>query len=195
MRLADTYPKIKSLSFLTLIVLLLSGCATVWEQPIHEVHLSPTNHQFEFPVALLLTQEYRNATYEEAVPLGENLVHHTEVLMKSLFSNLTFLDNDPGTNKQDTKYILKPRVAFIVQNYGVSAFSEATMKVAVEWNLLTNTGKPVWVETVEGVGVANTGNIFTGESNQKERVQEALQELFANTQKAMLSSNVLKNLK
>jgi hypothetical protein len=53
------------------------------------------------------------------------------------------------------------------------------------------------VETVQGIGLGKVGGGFAGKrkGHEDKRLKLALQDLFEKTQKAMLSSRLLRNLK
>ena len=182
---------------------LATGCTHTYKQPIHEVDLTSANNKIDMAVTLVITDDYRNAKWEEqtmtdtfVLPIGENLVHHTERLIQSVFvhSVVSDAENKSFRNEKDVKYLLTPRVAYIEQSFGVTAFSKATTSIAVEWALTRTTGEPVWVETINGVGVGQPGNVFTAGGQQKRRFQAALQDLFQKSQEAMLSSPLLRKL-
>jgi hypothetical protein len=191
------------LIFACFLVLFASGCTHTYKQPIHEVNLSKTKNKIDLPVRLVLTDEFRNAKWEKKsmgdtfiLPIGGNLVHHTTQLVQNVFTRplIPSSETDPRDNDIAGRYVLTPKVAFIEQSFGVTAFSEAKTSIGIEWNLIDTSGSPVWVETINGTGIGIAGNIFTGEKHQKKRLQSALQELFQNTQEAMLSSPLLRKL-
>ncbi len=130
------------------------------------------------------------------MPIGENLVYNTKLLMKNVFTNplIPESETDPPHNNIEVKYVLRPKVAYIKQSFGVTAFSKATTSIGIEWTLARVSGTPVWVETIKGVGVGKAGNVFTAEGHQKKRFQSALEDLFKKTQEAMLSSPLLRKL-
>lgn len=175
------------------------GGGIFYDQPIHEINLSPINQNLNIHIGLVMTDEYRNAKWEKnniILPVGENLSHHTELLMKRVFTHPAFSKATQNPSFDSTiKYIMKPKVAFIERSLGVTAFSEARTSVGVEWKITDLSGKAVWVETIKGLGVGTGGNLFTYKGNQREILQMALQDLFEKTQNAMLSSRVLRNLK
>ena len=98
-------------------------------------------------------------------------------------------------NNTEAKYTMKPKVVFIEQTFGVTAFSEAKTSVGVEWNLSDLSGNAVWVKTVKGIGLGKGGNVFTHKEHQKKRLKKALQDLFEKSQKAILTSRLLRSLK
>jgi hypothetical protein len=121
----------------------------------------------------------------------------SDVLSRIVGSVFRIFEPGPYYMKPDwpaDRYTLEPKVAFINQSFGVTAFSEARTSIGIEWKLLNNRGELVWVETIQGEGLGTPGNMFTGKERQKERFQLALQDLFQKSQKAMLNSQVLRKL-
>ena len=184
-------------------MLLAAGCTHIYKQPIQEVALTPVDDKLDLPVRLEITDDFRNAKWEEkamgstiTMPVGENLVHNTELLVRNVFRHPLIPSSDARapSNAPETRYVLRPKVVFVEQTFGVSAFSKATTSIEIEWNLARGTGTPVWVETIRGVGVGKAGNLFTGEEYQKQRLKMALEDLFRKSQEAMLSSPVLRKL-
>jgi len=190
-------------NLLLIVVLFVSGCTRIYNQPLHQIDLSPINEKFNLPVGLIITNEYRNAKWEkktwddtQILPMGENLVHHTEQLIKRVFTQSVILDESENFQQNtEVKYFMKPKVVSVEQSFGVAAFSKAKTSVCVEWNLSDISGKTVWVETVRGVGLGKSGNIYNYKGHTRKRFKMALQDLFERTQKAMLSSRLLRNLK
>lgn len=186
-----------SLSVLALSFLFMGACTHVYQQPIHNISLHSTGDKINIPVRLEITDDLRNAKWEKhymgdtfVMPLGENLVHHSTNLVRAVFSEVAA----PGAGGEP-RYVLTPKVVFVEQSFGVSAFSEAKLSIGMEWKLAKSTGEPVWVETVRGEGTGKAGNAFTGKEKMKERAEQALRNLFENSQRAMLTSNLLRNLK
>ncbi len=190
--------------FFIIIILSVSGCTHMYNQPLHQINLSPINEKVDLSIGLVITNEFRNAKWEKkssmgetwTLPVGENLVYHTERLIKRVFTHSVNL-GESENSKQNTKikYVLKPKVGFVKYSFGVTAFSDAKTSIGVEWNLSDISGKTAWVETVNGVGIGPAGNIITGDEYMRKRLKMALQDLFEKTQKAMLSSRLLRNLK
>jgi len=105
----------------------------MYEQPIHEVDLSSVKDKIDLPVQLILTDDFRNAKWEKKsmgdtfiLPVGENLVHHSKRLVRTVFTQPLIPDakDNPRGNNIESRYILQPKVAFIEQSFGVTAFSE-----------------------------------------------------------------------
>ncbi|MBU1055515.1 MAG: hypothetical protein KKC46_17080 [Proteobacteria bacterium] len=186
---------------LFLIIFFISGCTHLYNQPLHEINLMPVNDKINLSVGLVMTDEFRNVKWEKKeigdtfiLPIGENLAHQTEQLMKRVFANSVVLEGVNPTQNTEIKYIMTPKVIFVEQSLGATAFSNAILSIIVEWKLTDPKGKAVWQETVKGVGTGQTGNIVTGGANMEKRFKMALQDLFEKTQEAILSSDSLRNI-
>lgn len=182
---------------------LQTACTHLYQQPLHSVPLAEVTRKIDLPVELIVTDAFRDAKWEEhsmgdtfILPVGENLVHHAKRLTSNVFARPLLRDEDGATNPDwpSNRYLLEPKVAFIKQSFGVTAFSEARTSIGIEWKLLNTRGESVWVETIQGEGLGTPGNMFTGEERQKERFKLALQDLFQKSQTAMLGSQVLRKL-
>lgn len=185
-------------------VLLLTGCTTMYEQPIHEINLPYTEEKIDLSVKLVLTDDFRNAKWERIsimgdtriLPIGDNLVHSSINLVRNVFVHplIPGLETKPEYNTEEAKYLLEPKVVLVEQSFGVFSFSKATTSIGVEWMLTKLNGDTVWVETIKGVAVGKQGNISTAKGHQTKRFQIVLQELFESSQEAFLSSPLLRNL-
>jgi hypothetical protein len=180
---------------------LTSGCTHNYKQPIHEINFAPATEQLDLLVALEVTDSFRNAKWEKhsmgdtfIMPMGDNLVHQTNRLMRSVFRNPIIPDEATPAEKVDADFVLRPKLAFVEQSFGVTAFSQASTSIGIEWNLMRKSGESVWIESIKGVGIGQAGNIFTGSHHQEKRFQAALQDLFEKSQEAMLSSQLLRRL-
>ncbi len=101
---------------LTCITLLLAnGCTHMYKQPIHEVVLAPSIEKIDLPVQLVVTDDFRNAKWEKMsmgdtfiMPIGENLVHHTVLLMKNVFTHpfIPNSENEPPRNNVEVTHSL-----------------------------------------------------------------------------------------
>ena len=131
------------------------------------------------------------------IPIGDNLVHHTTMLMQNVFTHPVIPNSDNNTFNRDMEieYFIRPKVVFIEQSFGVSAFSKASTSIGILWVLEKTEETPIWAETIIGVGVGEAGNAFTGEEQQKDRFRLAIQDLFQKTQSEIISSPLLRKLK
>lgn len=186
-----------------IVILFATGCTFIYEQPLHDLTLSSPNDKVDLNIKLIMTDEFRNKKWTQKsrgdtfiLPIGDNLVHNSVKLIKNVFTDPVILEEGKKPqNNTDAEYIMKPKVVFIEQTFGVTAFSKAKTSIGVEWTLSNLSGNAVWVETVKGTGLGKAGNAFTQEEHQKKRLKKALQDLFEKSQKAMLTSRLLRSLK
>ncbi len=184
-------------------LLFVPGCTATLDQPIHEIELAPQTGRVDLAVQLVLTDDFRKAKWEKShagitavIPIGDNLVHHTTTLMQNVFTDPVILGHDNRAFREDieVQYFIRPKVVFVEQSFGVSAFSKASTSIGVLWIIEKTEGTPIWAETIIGVGVGETGNAFTGEEKQKDRIRLAIQDLYQKTQVEILSSPLLRKL-
>lgn len=183
-------------------LLFIVACTYVHKQPIHSISLAPEENKLNLRIKLVITDDFRNAKWKKKsmgetniMPMGENLVHHSIQLVKNVFTHPVVLDENVNSEADvGVEYILTPKLIFVKQTFGVTAFSRAKTSISIEWSLTDVSGKTTWVETINGEGIGKAGNIFTGKKHQKNRFKMALQDLFDKTQKAIVSSKLLRNL-
>jgi hypothetical protein len=184
---------------------LQSACTHLYQQPLHSVQLAEVASKIDIPVELIITEAFRNAKWERnymgdkfILPVGENLAHHAERVTKGVFARVLLRERVEGgaapPSAAANLYRLEPKLVFINQSFGVTAFSEARTSIGIEWKLLNSRGESVWVETIHGEGLGTPGNMFTHRERQKERFQLALVDLFHKSQAAMSGSQVLRGL-
>ena len=197
--------RFRPISFAILISLgffVASGCTHMFEQPIHKINVDPVAEKIDLNVALILTDNFRNAKYQREemgdkwiIPIGENLVHHSVELMNRVFAYSVTLDESINKSpNKNIKYVMTPELIFFDWAFGAFAGSESKISICVKWTLTDTSGKTLWVETIKGIGIGKSGNIFNGDERIKTKVQNALQDLFNNSQNAILSSKLLRKL-
>ena len=78
---------IYSIILLLFIPILTANCTFSYKQPIHKVNLPQTKDRLKLSINLVITEELQNAKWKDRygfdtykAPLGENIVHHTEML-------------------------------------------------------------------------------------------------------------------
>jgi hypothetical protein len=148
---------------------------------------------------LVLTDDFRNAKYVSSAfgdtfiaPIGENLIFHSINLVKNVFTE-PMIPNENVYPEASVDYILTPNIIDLISISG----SQAVTSLFVEWRLVKqSSGKALWVETIKGQASGNylsAGWSMAGDRYSK-RIKAALQDLFENTQNAMLSSSILKKI-
>jgi len=189
-----------------LAAILASGCTHVVTFPDHMVGQYPSSpEKLPMSVVLIVSEELRNAKWVRpaitpigdtfVVPVGEQLALNSEALARRVFRTVSVRQgSDSGTVPAQEDALLIPKVIFLEQSAGVTAFSDAVYTVAVEWSLKTASGSIIWVDTVKGEGRTKDGNVFTMWDNMKERARLALDDLFLKSFRAMTTARPIQEL-
>lgn len=180
-------------------VLIGTGCTHVYKAPLQTV--GPYNGApVGMAVTLRISEELKAAKWEDkmmgdtfVIPLGENLTHNAETMVRAAFSDVAVQTEPYGTMSPTMDASLEPKFVMVEQTMGVMAFSDSVLSVVIEWVMKDPNGNLIWVDSVKGNGTANTGNIFTANSNALKRVERMLNELFLNSYRAILSSQEIQN--
>ncbi len=184
------------------IIVLMIGCTFRIPQPIHRIDIPPVDNKINLQIGLVITEDYRNKEFiikggdTYILPVGENLVYHSKAIVNQVFTDPIILKgNEEKKYSEKIEYYLKPKVLMTERTTGVFSFSESKTTIGVEWKLYKKEPKPLWVETIVGTGVGQSGGVFELYHILTKNMKSALQDLFAKSQKAMVSSNLLRKLK
>ncbi len=193
--------KISKLSAILIILILLFGCTHMQVQPLHTIGDYQTPSKYDLKTELYLTEELRNAKYERSaagdtwiIPLGENLTHNSEVLVRSLFSDVSVTNGEVGQQHKEVDIIITPRLVSVDQSVGVWKWSDNTLTISLEWSINDVNGNSLWIDTVKGNGKNEGGNVFTHTTRTEERVKMALEDLFKRSYEAFSSSKIIKDI-
>ena len=148
-------------------------------------------------VELRLTDEFSNYTWEMKrmgdtfqMPLGQALCRNAEALCEALFDDVTVrrvtATEPSGLSAADGA--LTPAVSVVERAMGGWAFGKMTTVIGVEWTMTDRDGNLVWVQTIQGSGAANTGNMFTHHGNARKQAERAIEDLFTKTYEAIAAS-------
>ena len=124
--------------------------------------------------------------------LGPALCSNAEAMTKSLFTQMIASRriNDSTTSKANA--FLIPRIVSVERAMGATSFSDSKIIIDLEWMLKDADGNLIWVETIQGIGKAKTGNIFSHESEAKKQGKRAIKDLFEKSAEAILNSPEVK---
>lgn len=145
--------------------------------------------------ALVLTPEFcatESKKKSEKFPIGKAACTELEPTLKPVFSSLTRID-DPA-KAGDAQVVLEPKFADVAATQAAIAFSNRELDVQVEWTVRDQTGKVLWVETVEGSAKRHAGNAFTYGSNKKHIVNDSVEDMAEQSAAKMSSSPELRKL-
>ncbi len=138
--------------------------------------------------ALVLTPEFCatvNKKKSEKFPVGKTACAELEPTLKGIFTSLTRVDD--SSKAGDAQVVLEPKFADVAATQANIAFSNRELVVQVEWTIRDQSGKAIWIETVQGSATRHAGNAFTYSSNLKHIVEESVQDM-ADQSAARMSS-------
>jgi hypothetical protein len=177
-----------------------SACTTVLDHPVRVVDTYPPAQRIPINVALVLTEELRNAKLEDHVagdtliiPFGEHLARNSESMAQRLFSAVTVQKDLSGVTDQDVAAALIPRMVFVEQSLGIWVWSDAMITMGLEWTLKDRQGAIVWIDTVKGTGTTNMGNAFTGRARMRERAGLVVDDVFRKSFDAIAGAQAIKD--
>ena len=144
---------------------------------------------------LVLTPEFcatETKKKSEKFPIGKAACTELEPTLKPVFTSLTRVD-DPS-KAGDAQLVLEPKFADVAATQAAIAFSNRELDVQVEWTVRDQSGKVIWIETVEGSAKRHAGNAFTYGSNKKHIVNDSVEDMAEQSAAKMSSSPELRKL-
>jgi hypothetical protein len=144
---------------------------------------SPTVHKLSLTAAVVLAPEFcatktKKGTWmanQETFAVGAAACADIEPALKDIFSNLTRVESSASSG--DAQLVLMPRFVDVNATQKGFAFSDREMIVSVEWTAKDNSGKTVWVGTVQGSAKHHMGNSFTYKKNLKLIVADSVKDM------------------
>jgi HEAT repeats len=170
-------------------LLLLASCTITHSSPKMVYTGYKPEEKIHLKVALNLTDELRNAKWDEYVwgvtdiwPVGRPLAENVPLLAWQTFMDVVEINNgSPPPNPVDA--VLTPKVAFIGFKQRGTTFSSDTIDIKLEWTLVDLNGGVIWADT------------FTGEShtasNWWRTFRLAMEQALRKSRQAMLSSQTI----
>jgi len=155
----------------------------------------PTPQKLSLTAALVLTPEFCATVSKkgnEKFPVGEAACTELEPVLKGMFTSLTRVDD--SSKAGDAQVVLEPRFADVGATQGFTAFSNRELVVLVEWTVRDQSGKAVWIETVQGSAMRKMGNAFSQGSNRKLIVRDSVHDMAEQSAAKMSSSPQLLKL-
>ena len=108
------------------------------------------------------------------------------------FKSAVILPSWNESNQDSVDIVLKPKVVDFTQRKGMLVWQKQETLILMEWTASTPAGRPIWMQTIQGIGEEATGNAFTGKRNENKTVQGALSNLFKNSLEAILNSEEIR---
>jgi hypothetical protein len=149
----------------------------------------PTQQKLSLTAALVLTPEFCetvNKKGAEKFPVGKTACVELEPVLKGSFASLTRVDD--SSKAGNAQVVLEPKFADVGATQKAFAFSNRELVVLVEWTVRDQSGKVVWLETVQGSAKRHIGNAFTHGSNLKHIVEDSVQDVAEQSAAKMSSS-------
>ena len=161
------------------LLLLAVGCMLLPARfVLAESQTTPTPKKLSLTAALVLTPEFCatvNKKKSEKFAVGKTACAELEPALKGIFTRLTRVDD--SSKAGDAQLVLEPKFADVAATQAAIAFSNRELVVQVEWTVRDQTGKAIWIETVQGTATRHVGNMYTYNSNLKHIVQESVQDM------------------
>ncbi len=183
-----------------LLALVLTGCITVFHDRVirdlgNPAIEYPERDEIDLNVELRLTDEFSNSTWEGEsfgytfrLSLEKTLSKNAEIVAKDVFQDVVITKGATEVGKIGVGAILTPRVVFVRWSWPMWRWEIVEIVIHMEWTLTDLEGELIWIDTVEGVGKAEKGNIFTNKKCAQRWIQEAIVDLFLKTFDALSSS-------
>jgi hypothetical protein len=143
-----------------------------------ESQATPAPQKLSLTAALVLTPEFCatvNKKKSEKFPVGKTACAELEPVLKGIFTSLIRVDD--SSKAGDAQLVLEPKFADVAATQAAIAFSNRELVVQVEWTVRDQSGKAIWIETVQGSSKRHIGNAFTYGSNLKHIVQDSVQDM------------------
>lgn len=145
--------------------------------------------------ALVLTPEFCATVSKkghEKFPVGKTACTELEPVLKGIFSSLKRVDD--SSKGGDAQVVLEPKFADVGATQKAFAFSKRELVVLVEWTVRDQSGRSVWIETVQGSARRHGGNAFTYGRNLKHIVEDSVKDMAEQSAAKMSSSPELLKL-
>ncbi len=176
-----------------LLLALCSGLLTL--SVMAENPVPPAPQKLSLTAALVLTPEFCatvNKKGHEKFQVGKSACAELEPALKGIFTRLTQVD-DPA-KAGDAQVVLQPKFADVGATQRAFAFSNRELVVLVEWTARDQSGKAIWIETVQGSASRHIGNAFTYKRNLKHIVEDSVHDMAEQSGAKMSSSPQLLQL-
>ena len=169
------YPLVAS--FLSCALALSATCARAVAQATE-----PAASKLPISAALVLTPGFcatktkkgSALSGKETFEIGKAACAELEPALKGAFSGLTRVAEEPSPSQ--TRVVLIPKFVDVAATKTMGAFSNREMVVLLEWTVKDESGKTVWIETVQGSAKHHMGNAFTYGKNLKLIVNDSVKD-------------------
>src|ERR1700723_3102930 len=136
----------------------------------------PAPQKLSLTAALVLTPEFCatvNKKGGEKFPVGKTACTELEPALRGIFTSLTRVDDSARAG--DAQVVLEPKFADV--SGARTSFNGRDLTVLVDWTVRDQSGKAVWIETVQGSAKSHMENAFTRNSNLKHLVENSVENM------------------
>jgi hypothetical protein len=155
----------------------------------------PAPQKLALSAALVLTPEFCATVSKKKpgkFPVGKSACEQLGPALAGIFTSLKPVDD--SSKAGDARVVLEPKFADVGATRRAFAFSDRELDVLVEWTARNQSGKVVWLETVEGTAKRHQGNTFTHRSNLKHIVEDSVRNMSEQSAAKMAASPQLRKL-
>jgi hypothetical protein len=131
---------------------------------------------------------------KEKYEVGKLLCPAAESVVQQVFEKFTRVETVPSKENTTNKVLLTVQFIDLEATKTMTAFGKRKMVLLVEWTATDETGKVIWVQTIEGNAEGKMGNAFTAGKNRKKLLENAKNDLIAKSVEAMKQSPEFRKL-
>lgn len=177
-------------------ILLIAPCCLLLSLSVGAQSPSSTVPQkLSLTAALVLTPEFCatvNKKGSEKFKVGKAACGELGPALQGVFSNLSQVDD--SSKAGNAQVVLEPKFADVGATQKAFAFSNRELVLLVEWTVRDQSGRVMWLDTVQGSAKRHIGNAFTYGSNLKHIVEDSAKDLAEQSAVKMSSAPQLQKL-
>ncbi len=184
------------LAFPALCLLGVAACTHIYNVPVDPISGYPDKEKIHLKVAVLLSQELRDAKFERRgggdtwlIPLGEPLSENSAEVARHVFSDVVVSSSSSDSEIDGVDAILVPTMQLAATTFRSRGQDQATT-VMFKWHLKDPAGNTIWVETIRSE--AKSGGLPFAKDGLKQRIQALNEDLFHKSFDAMNSSQEIR---
>jgi hypothetical protein len=167
----------------------------LWSLPVQESAPTKQSTEGKYPLEAILvltpaqcSEESKKGNWvtgKEKFRMGELLCPAAESAVQQVFEKHTRVESLLEKGSTPGKVILTPRFIDLEATKTATAFGKRKMVLLVEWTATDESGKVIWVQTVEGNAQEKTGNLFTAGGHRRKMLESVKKDLTDKSIQAM----------
>lgn len=177
-------------------MLFATGCTTTYKIDSDPAMDYTAHNKIDLRIQLHMSDGFSGYMWEHKMALGDTsrmgmgpaLSSNAEAMATGLFRDVVVSRGSSDSPPGGVDAVLTPRVVSVERAMGTTAFSDMKTIIDLEWTLADAEGNLIWVDTIQGVGKAKTGNLFTHRSEARKQGNRAIQDVFQKSVEAIMSS-------